>query len=581
MITRTDLLDKLQNGAVWNTGVTFERTNPVPIEKYSIFETLAKAQEYAFENPVAYPGQTLAVVTDTNEVTLYIVQANAASAEQSLVEVGSATLGDGVSVELDETTKVIKLKDFGKFYYREIVNTETNEEGKVNTTITYEKVTGFKSGLQPRVRVTEQGELELAWYEPSSLTVEGLSDRITSLTETVGTIEDVATTAKETADQNAIDIDELQGTVSNHGTRLESAEADITDIKSTRYTKDEVNQLISEQSHFTTKIVETSAEVTTAGVLYLIKDPTAAGQDTYLEYIYVEGEGAVCIGDTTTNLSDYYNKKAVDDKLAEKANAADVTDDIDGITERLNGIDGKFADYATNDKLAEELAKYDTSEQVDAKVKVATDAAQKNAEDISDLNDTIIEQGDDIREHAQGLIDVNLRVDNTNEAVAGVNKRIDELGNTYATDEELAAVKKELQDAQTEALDDVNAELANKANAADVYDKNAVDTKFSSYSTTEQVDQKIAAIFGESDNLADYITDNRNSIGGLLSTADKELLDSIEDRLDALAINSTEEIVATTNTTSGGVDLTIGKVAVSKLESDVTLFLNCGDAETV
>ena len=76
MITRTDLLDKLQNGAVWNTGVTFERTNPVPIEKYSIFATLAEAQTYAFENPVAYPGQTLAVVTDTNEVTLYIVQSN-------------------------------------------------------------------------------------------------------------------------------------------------------------------------------------------------------------------------------------------------------------------------------------------------------------------------------------------------------------------------------------------------------------------------------------------------------------------------------------------------------------------------
>ena len=103
MITRTDLLDKLQNGAVWNTGVTFERTNPVPIEKYSIFATLAEAQTYAFENPVAYPGQTLAVVTDTNEVTLYIVQSGVATAEESLIEVGSATLGDGVSVELNTT----------------------------------------------------------------------------------------------------------------------------------------------------------------------------------------------------------------------------------------------------------------------------------------------------------------------------------------------------------------------------------------------------------------------------------------------------------------------------------------------
>lgn len=53
--TVENLFDKL-NGSKWNAGVTFERTNPVPLEKYSVFRTLAEAEEYAASNAVAYPG---------------------------------------------------------------------------------------------------------------------------------------------------------------------------------------------------------------------------------------------------------------------------------------------------------------------------------------------------------------------------------------------------------------------------------------------------------------------------------------------------------------------------------------------
>lgn len=34
--TRENLFNKL-GGSFWNAGVTFERTNPVPLEKYSVF----------------------------------------------------------------------------------------------------------------------------------------------------------------------------------------------------------------------------------------------------------------------------------------------------------------------------------------------------------------------------------------------------------------------------------------------------------------------------------------------------------------------------------------------------------------
>lgn len=74
--SRENLFDKL-NGSYWNAGVTFERTNPVPLEKYSVFKTYAEASAYALTNVVAYPGQPVAVVGET-ATTLYYINTDGA-----------------------------------------------------------------------------------------------------------------------------------------------------------------------------------------------------------------------------------------------------------------------------------------------------------------------------------------------------------------------------------------------------------------------------------------------------------------------------------------------------------------------
>jgi len=61
-------------------GITINRTNPIPLEQFEIFNTLADAKKYAASNPVAYAGQQIVVVsTDGQSVQAYIV----AGAEQS------------------------------------------------------------------------------------------------------------------------------------------------------------------------------------------------------------------------------------------------------------------------------------------------------------------------------------------------------------------------------------------------------------------------------------------------------------------------------------------------------------------
>jgi hypothetical protein len=67
------LFNSLETGAVWDTGVTFNRTNAIPIDKFSVFQSYELANQYAQNSPIAYPGQLIAVVPSSGEVSGYIV----------------------------------------------------------------------------------------------------------------------------------------------------------------------------------------------------------------------------------------------------------------------------------------------------------------------------------------------------------------------------------------------------------------------------------------------------------------------------------------------------------------------------
>ena len=92
-MTITEFFENLENGATWSAGVAFKRSNPLPIDRYSVFQTEADAKSYAKTNPVAYPGQLIAVVTASG-ATAYIIR-----------EVGAAdTVADGGLIKLAYTT---------------------------------------------------------------------------------------------------------------------------------------------------------------------------------------------------------------------------------------------------------------------------------------------------------------------------------------------------------------------------------------------------------------------------------------------------------------------------------------------
>ena len=75
------------------------RGNPVPLDKSEIWYSRAEMEAYAKESVVAYVGQIIQLVDETEKTaTAYII----ANESGDLIEVGSSTLGDNKSIELTE-----------------------------------------------------------------------------------------------------------------------------------------------------------------------------------------------------------------------------------------------------------------------------------------------------------------------------------------------------------------------------------------------------------------------------------------------------------------------------------------------
>ena len=52
-MTREEFFEKLTNGAKWDVGVAINRTNPVPLDANSVFESLDALTTYATTNALA------------------------------------------------------------------------------------------------------------------------------------------------------------------------------------------------------------------------------------------------------------------------------------------------------------------------------------------------------------------------------------------------------------------------------------------------------------------------------------------------------------------------------------------------
>lgn len=241
-----------------NFAVSFNPITAFPLDARSIFgsKTAAEAAAATAENAgstntVYYYGMPL-VVFENDVATMYTIQG-----DKTLKEVGSAPVPDNATIELT-SGGALQLKDFGARYYAyheadpiiegswtypdgmpespnegdlaKVGETWYRWDGAAWTTYSeevhesdwYELTEGWKAGLEPKVVSAAGNTYNIAWYEPSTTTIEGISSIISNMqTEIDGfntRLGDLETQVEELAAGGLVKVDETTITKGEDGT---------------------------------------------------------------------------------------------------------------------------------------------------------------------------------------------------------------------------------------------------------------------------------------------------------------------------------------------------------------------------
>ena len=299
-------------------------------------------------------------------------------------ETSPVHIGDEVSI--DTADGKFQIHNFGKEYYK-YVPPILGEDGQVQTPSRYELTEGFKEGLEPRVILNSVGrKLEIAWYEPSSETIEGVSSKVESLNKTVGDLQTVIT-APET------------GLVS----KVLKVGNDLKTLTDSVYTKDAtdaaITVAIAKAPHLKRVIVETLpvSEIDQNTIYMILKKSSSPFEDDkYTEYMYLSDKWER-LGDSTVDLAEYAKKTEVTTEIDEAIKAHKIEAD--------NNLATELKKYATTEALTEGLSgKVDIRVDADlllntdkAKIdalKVVDGAVQVEASNVNGLTDWVTSQRD-------------------------------------------------------------------------------------------------------------------------------------------------------------------------------------------
>lgn len=297
--------------------LSIARGNPIPVDSTMVWYDETEMKEYAANGATAYVGQILSLVDEVGGAAKAFIIANAAG---DLLEVGSATLGDDKTITLGEGG-VLALKNWGVQYYK-WVEGETEGEGE-HVLVQVSESNPWMAGLEPKVSTATDGTLEIAWYQPSTLTVEGVSSIVNTMQQTVNNLVNVIGDAEDTAEENTLygEIAALKA----KDEELEGAHADYLPLAGGTMSGDiilpdgakaasetvvdtKIAAAIGSAGHLKREIVAAlpAVEDADADTIYMVK---VEGKEEYQEFILVEGNFEL-IGNTAVDLTPYAQKVA-------------------------------------------------------------------------------------------------------------------------------------------------------------------------------------------------------------------------------------------------------------------------------
>lgn len=289
-MTREEFFDKLNNGAKWDVGVAINRTNPVPLDANEIFDSIESMESYIKTNPLAYPGQIVVVLGET-ETAAYLV--NAVGGEGKGYSKLAATTGSGDVGE--ELTKLAARVAVIEGYFEGGVAKKATADAEGNV---------ISSTYATKTELTEAGKK-----------IDANTNSISSLRSDLNTIGDIASAAMPKAG----------GDFTGEVTVL-APTADMNPV-----TKKYVDDALGSMTGIDFKVVTELPETGEKGVIYLVAH-SHGDKDSYDEYIWVT-DSFEKIGNTDVDLSDY--AKIAD--LKADAVAVGAGETVKSISE-INGI---------------------------------------------------------------------------------------------------------------------------------------------------------------------------------------------------------------------------------------------------
>lgn len=318
-MTRDEFFTALENGAKWDIGVAINRTNPVPIDANSVFKALTELQTYAETNPVAHPGQLVAVVGES-ETAAYIINTTGSGAQVSKLAASTAgDIGEAVSQLQTQVANIISGS--------QVVGKAASDANGNNIADTYATKAAATTDAAGLMSAADKTKLDGIAAGAQANVIEGVA---------------VQTTANGGYTDLSIVEKKAQLDLSNYATKQ-----DLAAIP--KFAIQVVDELPTEEISDTT--------------IYLVpqEGSAASGQDIYDEYIYIPGEGEgqgkwELIGNTDIDLSNYSTTEQMNSAISSAVSAA-TTDMATNA-----GVDAKLANYATTEAMNGALAgKADTT----------------------------------------------------------------------------------------------------------------------------------------------------------------------------------------------------------------------------
>lgn len=468
--------DKLDTGATWSAGVAFKRAAALPLERYEVHKSYADALAYAQENAVAYPGQVIAVV-EAEEGTVEKIKIYYIDENKELQEVGSATLGDELSIVLDPVTKKLSIKGFENAGY--VATKDTTPSADKEYFI-------FADGKYTKVATPTGNPKESSYFERVAVKL---------IKDSAGNLAWVT----DDAVQIQGDIASLQTTVTDHGKRITALETGLEEgledvnerISSLGTVFNYVGTLTVDEYASTTNnsVIDTSKNGVRLDRPYRLGDVILVGTQ---EYVVTQGEG-------TTLVWEAFGDPTGISKL--ESDVSGLKETITGHTNAISTLNGAEGAAGSVKTIAKGYA--DTAEA----------NAKGHADDLAAATKLITD------DHADRLGKVETKASTNETSIRDINAAI-------GTDTTEGTIKKRIKDIEgTMALDSDLDTLATTVETltGNVYNKGEADGKFATKTRVEDVATTASTALTKAGANETAISGLQGSVSGLdtrLSTAE-------------------------------------------------------------